>query len=281
MITLELDDCLSDSTFEEYAKFIYKLTGVNIGPDRKKMLVSRISKQVRLLGLDDYESYLSYVHENKEELHTFINLVTTHETYFFRTPRVWNYFNDAFWQDWIESKKATRLLAWSAASSRGEEAYSLSIILQSVKDQTPSFQYRVVGSDVSSKILNVAKKGKYLGRSIERFRNSKPELFTKYMVGDDQEGYSVLPHIKENVSFRAHNLFQPFNASEKFHLIFLRNVLIYFTKKDQEIVLANIRKSLSDEGLLIIGESESLAQIHSEFELVSPLIYRPVSIGED
>ena len=164
---------------------------------------------------------------------------------------------------------------WSAASSTGDEAHTLGVVCQSFKDVNAGFEYRILGTDISSAVVEKAEKGIYVGTPVKRFRERREELFNKYMYGNDKDGYKVIPSIKNNIKFKTHNLFNPLKSNYKFDLILLRNVLIYFTKKDQEHVLANIHNSLSPKGYLIIGESESLGRIDTQFEFVSPLIYRP------
>lgn len=262
---------LSDSCFEEYIELVHKVTGITIAKNRKSMLVGRIRKQLTRLKLKSYEEYLQLVKEDHQEKEQFINAMTTNETYFYRTPRVWDFIINEFLTKWDSKKK---LKVWSAASSTGEEAHTLGIVFQDYKSNHFGFQYNILGTDISSEVVTRAQKGSYIGRSVERFRNTRPDLFQKYMNGDDENGHRVVSEIKSNLRFNTHNLFDRFKENEKFDLILLRNVLIYFNKEDQQRVLKNIHKHLSTDGYLIIGESESLSQLETNFESVSPLIYK-------
>lgn len=262
---------LSDACFEKYVKVVHKITGITLEKNRKKMLVGRLRRRIGELKLTSYDEYLQYLAKNKSEEEHFINCVTTNETYFYRTPRVWDFFVDEFLANWNTNKK---LNVWSAASSTGEEAHTLGVLCQNFKSSNAGFKYSVLGTDISSDVVARCSQGNYIGRAVERFRNAKPELFEKYMIGSDADGYSVTRQIKGNINFKTHNLFNPLKGENTFDLIFLRNVLIYFTRRDQEKVLAQMQKCLSPEGYLIIGESESIASLNTNFVLQAPLIYR-------
>ncbi|MBN20278.1 MAG: chemotaxis protein CheR [Bdellovibrionaceae bacterium] len=266
-------EILNDSCFEKYIEYVHKLTGITIQKNRKQMLIGRIGRRMHELKIDKYESYLDYIKENKEEEQLFINRVTTNETYFYRTPRIWDFITQDFLDQWYALHKNRSLTIWSAASSTGEEAHTMGVICEDFRSKNLGFNYRILGTDISTRVLDIATKGVYNGRAIERFRNTKKELFERYMKGDDELGYQVLPQIKSKIEFKPHNLFEV-NKNETYDLIFLRNVLIYFTEEDQEKVIHNMHKALNPDGYLIIGESESLHRINTPFESVSPLIYQ-------
>lgn len=268
---IEVNKDLSEACFDEYLRLVHKLTGITIRRNRKTMLSGRVRKRITKLGIDNFVEYLSYVKENRKEEEFFINVMTTNETYFYRTPRIWDFIANNFLANW---KLSTRLNVWSAASSTGEEAHTLGILCERFKSIKNDFEYRIIGTDISTEVVRKANDGVYKGRSIERFRQTCPELFQKYMSGDDTNGYKVLPKIKKNIHFKYHNLFNSFPAGEKFDLILLRNVLIYFTPEDQEKVLFNIHKCLRPDGILVIGESETLSRLDTRFEHVAPLIYK-------
>jgi len=267
---------LSDSCFDGFVNIIDRVSGITIEKGRKSMLVGRIRRRVRELKLGSYDKYLQYIKDHRDEESNFINLITTNETYFYRTPRVWDFITNDFLCNWYQENHGKKLKIWSAASSTGEEAHTAGVICQDFKIANPGFQYSVLGTDISTDVVARATKGLYIGRAVERFQRTNPQLFKKHMVGDAENGYQVASIVKANISFKKHNLFKSFNNNEKFDLILLRNVLIYFTKENQKRVLANIHRCLSSDGYLIIGESESLSRIGADFESVSPLIYKPI-----
>lgn len=262
---------ISEACLQDLVELIHKWTGITIGQNRKAMLYGRLKKRMIALGHKSFEAYLEYAKVTPEEKTPFIDLVTTNETYFFRTPRIWEHIEKSFIPEWFQKNPGKTLRILSGASSSGEEAHSLGILCQEFKETHPAFTYQIVGTDISTKMVARATEGKYSGRSIESFRTHP--RFSKFMK-ESGEHYQAISEIRSRLEFRHHNLFQKLSA-QPFDLILLRNVLIYFKGPDQEKVIANLSPLLSPDGLFIIGESESLTHIQTDFESVAPLIYRP------
>jgi chemotaxis protein methyltransferase CheR len=269
-----MDESIDQACLDGFIKLTHDLTGITIKPERKSMLVGRLRRRVRDLDLKDFNEYLEYVRQQSNEHELFVNQVTTNETYFFRTPRVWEYIEQTFLPRWQELRTSPILHVWSAASSTGEEAHTIGILLQSFSDSHPGFDYRIHGTDIDTFVLEKAKLGVYRGRSIERFRQAMPNWFNRYMIGNDADGYEVLPNIKSRIQFNQFNLFSAPPSGPKFDLVLLRNVLIYFTKTDQENVLSTAYGRMAPGAALIIGESESLNSLNTGFEFIAPTIYQ-------
>jgi chemotaxis protein methyltransferase CheR len=274
---LENLEVIDEKSFESILKLVHDLTGITIAKNRKSMVLGRLRKRVKALKLDSYESYCKEVKSNAQEQVEFINLMTTNETYFYRTPRVWNFIIDKYLTSWVKQNPQKTFYAWSAASSSGEEPYTLAILLQDFKEKNPGFDFQITASDISTEMLDYCKKAKYQGRSIESFKKTKPELFKRHMKELADGVYEVADRIKSKVHFQKHNLFQAFLAQHKYDLVMLRNVLIYFTSEDQERVLSLIHPKLNENGFLIIGESESLTHINTAFSPEEPLVYKKKS----
>lgn len=160
------------------------------------MLQGRIRPRLRALHLTSYSAYLEYLEANPGETQTFIDSVTTNETYFYRTPRIWEYLEKTYLPRWISENPNDTFRAWSAAASSGEEARTLGAVLEDQRAKHPSFQYQITATDISAEILTTAEKGTYSGRSIEMFRNMRPELFAKMMVSDLNGQWIILPRIR-------------------------------------------------------------------------------------
>lgn len=265
---------LSDKCFNDYLKLIHELTGITIAANRMSMVEGRLRKRLVALNLPSYEDYLRLVKEDHIEREKFIDLVTTNETSFFRTPRIWDYIEKTILPKWIERHSSKKTFhVWSAAASSGEEAHSLGIILQNFKEKHPDFTFRVTGTDISSEMVDLCNKGEYSGRSLDYFQKNKPDLFRKYMVPVRDSTFKLIPDVKSHLHFTKHNLFRAFKPREKFDLVLVRNVLIYFSAPDQEKVLSLIESNLNSDGILIIGESESLSHIKTPYQHMEPLIY--------
>ncbi len=265
---------LGETCFKKYVDIIHELTGITISSNRISMVEGRLRKRVTSLGIESYEEYLNVLKRDQTEQTCFIDLITTNETYFFRTPRIWDYIENTFIPKWHSENAGKTFTAWSAAASSGEEAHSLGVICQNYKDKNPSFKYRIVGTDISQEMIQLCKQGLYTGKAIEAFKKNRRDLFTKYMMPQKDEVYRASQMICTNINFTTHNLFTEFKNQNQFDLVLIRNVLIYFTGPDQEKVLSLIAPKLEKDGVLIIGESESLAHISTPFKHISPLVYK-------
>lgn len=266
---------LDSSSLEKVLSLVYKLTGISMGTNKKTLIQGRLRPRIRKLGLENYVKYLEYLNSNKDEIQIFINLVTTNETSFFRTHRVWEYFNKDFLPTWWAKNPKKILKIWSGASSSGEEVYTIGICCEEFKLKNAGFSYQIFGSDISSEMLSIAEQAEYSGRSIEAFKTSNRPLFDKYMQQNGQM-FKVLFDVKSKIRFGIHNLFTLPKERNHFDIIFLRNVLIYFEPADIEKVLANIGKGIVGKGILIIGESESLSSLQTPFKYKLPLVYEKI-----
>lgn len=265
-------DEMSTATFSMVVEKIHRLTGISISDHKKTMIQSRLKKRMRILEISSYEDYMKLVDKSMSETQLFINSVTTNETVFFRTPRVWDYFQKEFLPGWFGAKSKTPLKIWSAAASSGEEGYSLAMSCMDFKDAHPSFDFRISGTDISTFVLEEAAVGIYDARSVEFLMKSRKDLFEKYFTKTDGDDYAVSDVVKSKVKFSLHNLFGV--NKEVYDIIFLRNVLIYFSAEDQEKVLRNISKSMHKDSILVIGESESLNRLNTPFEFMQACIYK-------
>lgn len=274
---MESSITMSDSDFSKLRAIVYSQTGITIGDTRRSLLVTRLRPRLRDLGLPDYRAYINRLSSDPAERQELTNRVTTNETYFYRTPRVWSYFNEVFVPDFAARVKNRPLRVWSAASSTGEEAYTAGVFLEDMRKELAGFDYSILGTDISSRVIDVASCGIYKGRPVARFQKEQPELFSRHMVGSDEKGWKVGPDIRARIRFRQHSLLNSLKNTAQFDAIFLRNVLIYFTASDQETIVRHARTVLHPEGVLFIGESESLKHITSDVEQVAPIIYRPAS----
>lgn len=263
---------MSPSTFLYVVEKIHKLTGITISNHKKTMLQGRLNKRMRMIGVSSFDEYMKLVDKDPLETQQFINSVTTNETSFFRTPRVWEFFRKEFLPEWYEANPKSVLKIWSAAASSGEESYSAAMTCMELKTARPAFDFKITGSDISTEVLDEAQAAIYDEREVEFLMKSRQDLFEKYFTDLGDETYSVKDVLKQKVQFSVHNLFTV--KKEKYDIIFLRNVLIYFSCEDQEIVLNNISKAMHDKSILIIGESESLNRLNTPFEFKSACIYK-------
>ena len=248
-------------------------TGIAMTARKSVLLERRLQPRLQALSLHSYQAYLDRVASDGDEVAHFIDLVTTNDTLFFRTPQIWDYFRDRYLPAWARAHPDDCLAIWSAAAASGEELYSIAMLCEQFKLQAPAFRYQILASDISQQILGAARAGQYSGRSVERIRLSHPDLLRTYFTPSPY-GVKVNDELRQHVSFAQHNLLEALRPAQRFDLVFLRNVLIYFDAEHQETVLRQARLSLKDEGRLILGESETIARLGTGYQFEFPMIYK-------
>lgn len=266
---------LTEIQIKQVIGLIHKHTGMTVSDNKKSLIQGRIRPRMRALGLTTFAEYINYLEKNSAETQEFINRITTNETSFFRTPRLWEYFRSTFLPEWISANKGKKLNIWSGAASSGEEIYSTAMTCLEVSKLNQGFDFGILGTDISTQVLKVAERGCYSGKTIEGLAKSNPELLKRYFASTG-DGYEVLPAIRSKVRFVPHNLLGA--QKQLFDVVFLRNVLIYFETVEQETILNHVADALPVGGKLFIGESESLTGLKTTFKFVAPLVYekRPV-----
>jgi chemotaxis protein methyltransferase CheR len=248
-------------------------TGIHMADRKWTLLQGRLRRRLQALELSRYRDYLAVLDSQPDEVGNFINLVTTNETSFFRTPRIWDHFWQQLLPEWFRHHRGATLQLWSAAASTGEEAYSMAMLCEEFHAHHPAFKYQILATDIASDVLAAGKAGHYHGKSIEGLRRSKPELFARYFQPSG-EGHLASPSLRAHVLFREHHLHKRLDGAARFDIVFLRNVLIYFDEAGQCNVLENVRRAMAPGSTLIIGESESLTRLNVGFDFEQPLIYR-------
>lgn len=261
---------MDPATLRQALDLVRHHTGITMVPAKQSMLQARLRQRMRMLRLDSYEDYIRRLGEDASERQPFIDVVTTHHTAFFRTSRIWQHVREDFLPKWIERHPGKTLRAWSAAASSGEEACSIAMCCEELRREHPAFSYEIIGTDIAASVLAQADTGEYAGSSVSVFRATHPELFERYNCLDSTERFQLDAAVRKRIAYSAHNLLDTCPWRDRFDLIFLRNVLIYFKRDAIETVMPALR----EDGLLIIGEAESLAAMDVPFRFVRPQIYR-------
>lgn len=270
---MDIDKDVEASVQRALIEKVRRHTGIAMNERKWTMLKGRLRRRVMALGLPDYRDYLQVLDASSEEVRDFIDLVTTNETSFFRTPRIWEYFAQSYLPQWHAAHAGAPLRIWSAAASSGEEAWTTAMLCEEFRASEPAFRYAVVGTDISDGILASARSGRYQGRNIEGLRASHPALLQKWFRSEGVQA-TVNDALRTHVSFRQHNLYALPRDLGQFDLVLLRNVLIYFDLDGQHAVLSNVRRAMKPDAVLIVGESESLSRVSTGFTFEQPLIYR-------
>lgn len=269
---MECVTALSPATLEALIGLVRRHTGIAMSERKGALLQGRLEPRLRALELPGYESYLALLRAGGAEVQVFIDMVTTNDTLFFRTPAVWDYLQREFLPQWHAQHGAQCLRIWSAASATGEEAWSLAMACDQFGQRHPGFRYRITGTDISAGALETARAGVYGGRSLERLRCSHPELLARYFQPHGA-GSAVAAELRPQVQFCMHNLLGQLDGA-RFDLVLLRNVLIYFDEANQRRVLEQVQRHMAPGAPLVLGEQESITRLGTALRFQRQHVYR-------
>jgi len=261
---------LSDQEFEFLRKLLYEAAGINLTAEKKALVIGRLTRRIESLGLTSYGDYFRRISTAADptERQWALDALTTNETFFFREPPHFAFLSETILPS-VPPGETFRV--WSAASSSGEEAYSIAMVLAERLGQRP---WEIVGSDLSTKVLDKARRGQYPIERAEKI--PKPYLRAYCLKGTgDQEGtFLIDPSLRKRVSFQQANLMGPLPKVGLFDVIFLRNVLIYFDLPTKRRVVDNLLPFMKPDGYFFSGHSESLTGMINGLAQVKPAIYR-------
>lgn len=259
---------ITDAEFAQFQKLIFEIAGITLSDAKKVLLVGRLAKRLKSFGFASFGQYYRFVisSEHEAERQVMVDLLTTNETYFFREPKHFDFLHD------LATQRGPRdnFRVWSAASSSGEEAYTIAMVLAETLGNAP---WEVVGTDISTKMLEKAARGHY---PMERGSNIPQPLLKKYCRKglNEQTGTLLVAHeLRERVQFMQSNLLAPRNGLGQFDVIFLRNVMIYFDNNIKRKTIVNLLPHLKPDGYFIVGHSESLNGLTDALKPLRPTIY--------
>lgn len=260
---------ITDAEYARFQAFVRESTGINLTEVKRALVVARLGSRVRARQAHTFAKYYQILTDPSEaaELQTAIDLITTNETSFFREPAHFDLLRDVA----REARGPFRI--WSAASSSGEEAYSMAMVLA---DTLGDGDWEVVGTDISSRVLERARQGLY---PLERSGPIPQPYLRQYCLkGKDRyEGlFLVGKALRQRVSFHQVNLCKPLPDLGRFDVVFLRNILIYFELEQKRAVVGSIVKALKPGGILVTGHSESLNGICDRIASIRPTVYRAI-----
>ncbi len=277
---------LSDHDFLRLSAFIREKTGITISEIKKTMLQARLQKRLRELRMDGFSEYCQYLFSpegTEEELGSFINVVTTNKTDFFREPHHFEYLvNEAV--PYLRGQGLIQhhfLNVWSAACSTGMEAYTIAMTLSEYASANHGFSWSILGTDISTKVLESASRAVYKEDDIEPV---PMPMRKKYLLRSTDRAarlVKIVPELRSRVEFSRLNFMQDhYDLGQKFEVIFCRNALIYFDRATELQILTKISRYLVPGGFLFLGHSESLNGFPLPFEVVGTTIYRK-KMGEE
>lgn len=257
-----------------FSDMIFKLTGINLTPAKSDLLKTRLRKRLQDRGFSSYREYrvlLENIPQSDPEWQLFINILTTNKTDFFREPKHFEYLIEKFIPEWIKTDEQT-LQVWSAASSTGEEAYTLAMVLNKHLPKDRSFF--ILGTDIDTNVLKKAKNAVY---SMMKFHEIPTEYQSMVDIGADEVSgwFRIKNEIKNKVHFEQHNLIEGnFPTGKPFDIVFCRNVLIYFSRETVAQVNRKLFSATKSDGVCMIGHSESFHNIAHQWKSHEASIYR-------
>ena len=275
-----LGELISDTQLSRFAKLIYETTGIRISEKKKALITNRLRKRLQENGLDSYDAYYNLVSKVKDssgnsEWNLFLESITTHETYLYRDENQWKWFTEEYLpkleMEANSGKRRHTLNIWSAACSRGDEAYTMASCLAGRLKNPEKWQIEIFGTDIGCETLEQARKAEFCERSMQ----GVPARIRRNFFQEGAKGkWTPKPLLQGWTNFQQHNLVTPLRALKKFDLVCLKNVLIYFDADSKKMVLENIYKRLVTDGYLMVGPTEGVTGMLDEYERVQPWLYR-------
>lgn len=261
---------LHQAEFLKLQKLIHSIAGIHMTEAKKPLMSGRLYKRLRHHQLNSYADYISLLASSREELKVAVDLLTTNETHFFREPKHFTWLQD---QVLPNISRQQKFRCWSAASSSGQEAYSLAMLLH---DRLGNNGWEIFGSDISNKVVDTARAGLYPIKLAEEIPSDFLTTYCLKGVGQQEGQLKIAPLLMNKVRFDNINLNEKLPDVGMFDVIFLRNILIYFQQDTKRAVVARLLEKLKPNGYLVIGHSETLYGIFPELKPLAPSIYRKV-----
>ncbi|MEN2775616.1 CheR family methyltransferase [Acetivibrio clariflavus] len=267
---------ITDKEFYKLADFIKANYGINLSEKKKALVVGRLQNLLIEKNFRSFSQYIDYVMGDKtgDALKTLVDKITTNHTYFMREPEHFHFFKTTVLPYLSEHAKNTRdLRIWSAGCSSGEEPYTLAMIIADYfGNEKVLWDTKILATDISVKVLEEAKKGVYSNESLQSL---PADWRNRYFQRINDEKSVIADRIKNEVIFRIFNLMNtslPFK--KKFHVIFCRNVMIYFDAATKRDLVNRFYEHTEQGGYLFIGHSESLNREETKYKYIMPAVYR-------
>ena len=269
---------LTQNDFLRIKGLLYKKCGITLANDKLSFVQGRLHKRLRELGLDNYTDYYYYLNSaegEKSEEKEFLRLLTTNKTDFFREINHFDFLRNEGINNIITNNRHKYVKIWSAASSSGEEAYSIAIMMRELQETILGLDFWIYATDINYEVLKLGELGIY---DYSEIANLDKNLLKKYFLrgkGELNDKVRVTNELRKKVKFEKINLInRDYGVTERFDIVFVRNVLIYFDIKTQREVLKKIAFYLNRGGYLILGHTENAKGLEDIFERVNPTIYR-------
>lgn len=272
---------LSNEDFKRLSVFIFKEYGIKMPEVKRTMLQSRLHKRLRELNMTNYKEYVDFVFskegQDNEVIHM-IDVVSTNKTDFFREPVHFEFLHNTVLPEILQNEKQNRLIKiWSAGCSSGEEPYTLAMSMSEYMLEHPRFDYSILATDISSRILKSAVDAIYKENRVEML---PLQLKKRYLLKSKDRinpTVRIVPDLRRRVTFQRLNFMDShYNVPENMDIIFCRNVLIYFDRETQEKVINKLCTKLKPDGYFFLGHSESITNFDVPLKQLKPTIFKKI-----
>lgn len=267
---------IKDPDFQFIRQLVYDQSSIHLGEEKKEMVCTRLNHRLTSLGLSSVAEYCELLKSNQEpeEITHLIDALSTNFTTFFREIEHFKFLKDRIIPSYLESSCKEPFRAWSAACSTGEEPYSMAIVMAACFQTMDQDAWQIFASDISTRVLEKASRGIYEERQVKL---PNPAWLARYFQkgeGPWSGYYRVKQQLREQIDFQRRNLVDPGNsAGDLYHVIFCRNVMIYFDRTTAQQLVERLCRQLHDGGYLIIGHAEALERKPRGLQQIKPSIF--------
>jgi chemotaxis protein methyltransferase CheR len=270
---------ISDKEYAFIRDLVYQRSRINLGENKRELVNARLVKRLRATGLPSYSAYIEFIRTpaGEDERMHLIDAISTNHTSFMREIDHFRFLSREILPAALQGAyRENEFRMWSAASSTGEEAYSAGLVMANALGEPPKMRWTCDCTDISTRVLQTAKNATY---DASRLQQVPPDWVRRYFnnasTKPEESLFQVRPELRSHYRFLHLNLLgAAYPFTKPFHLIFCRNVMIYFDRPTQEELVDRLTRILVPGGYLFIGHAESLTGVRNQLKNVRPAIYR-------
>ena len=261
--------------YSDLRDFIYSKSGISLSENKESLVSARIGKRLRTLGLNTPREYINILKNETDEaeLIQFLDVISTNVTFFYREAAHFKLLSEIIKKWYNGGQKQFKI--WCAASSSGEEPYTLAMTCLNAVNNDSKVDIKILGTDISTRILKTASEGIYPELAMKDVPKAN---LNKYFLKQNIDGaifYKAAPKIRDIITFKRLNLsVTPYPLKGPIDIVFCRNVMIYFDNPIKTKLVAEVHRILRPEGYLMVGHSESLTGITTGFKVIQPAAYQ-------
>lgn len=268
---------MSPEQYEYIRKLVYDQSRINLGNDKLDLVTARLNKRLRETKLGSIQEYIDFLNANESELENLLDIISTNHTFFFREIQHFEFMQTTALpqlHEYALKNHDTSFRLWCAASSSGDEPYSLGIQMNEYF-KNKNFNWEMQATDISNRVLARAKSGIFPEERLKEVRDDLLRIYFQKGFGTQEGFFRVKEILRDKINFFRLNLIDPkFPFQKPFHVIFCRNVMIYFDRPTQEVLVNRLASLLVPGGYLMIGHSESLTGVNHPLKSVKPAVYQ-------